>query len=142
MRILIDTNVFLDYFLEREGQFLDAENLFRNCYKHKHQIYVTSISLRDIGYVIQRTTHNAKKAKEFQMATYQICSKVIGISSDDAIESLYSDMSDYEDSLQVEAAKSEMLDLIVSDNVKDFRASNFPVISPKDFNSIVEKMYS
>ena len=140
MRILIDTNVFLDFFLERENQFEDAETVFKNCFKQHHQIFITSMSLRDIGYAIQRTTHDHKKAKEFQISTYQICSKVIGISSDDAIESLYSEVNDYEDSLQVEAAKREMLDLIITDNVKDFRFADFPVLSPKDFNSIIEKM--
>ena len=139
MRILIDTNVFLDFFLERENQFEDAETVFKNCFKQHHQIFITSMSLRDIGYVIQRTTHNHKKAKEFQISTYQICSKVIGISSDDAIESLYSEVNDYEDSLQMIAAEEAMCTAIITYNKKDFEKSKLPVYTPEEMCEIWSK---
>ena len=135
MRILVDTNVFLDYLLKREN-FDDADAFFRICRKEKNRIYVTSISLRDIGYVIHQFSHNNAVAKEAQVTIYEMVSKVIGITADDAIESLYSDMADYEDSLIVESAKRETLDLIVTNNLKDFKNSDMPVLSPKQYNEI------
>ena len=136
MRLLVDTNVFLDFYLKRDIMGSEAAKFFLNCRRFKHQIYISSMTLRDIGYVSHKYFHNNMKAKEAQLAAYEICSKVIGITADDAIESLYSDMNDYEDSLQVEAAKREMLDLIITNNDKDFVNSSLPVLTPKEFNNV------
>lgn len=134
MKILVDTNVFLDIFLERDSS--DPELFLKNCVIRNNQIYVTSQTLRDIEYSAHKFFHEKKKAKEIQSAVYNICSKVIGISADAAIESLYSDVDDYEDSLQVEAAKEAMLDCIVTSNKKDYQKSYFPVFTPKEINDI------
>ena len=133
MRILVDTNVFLDYLLNRNT---DAGLFFHWCAENKNQIFVTSMSLRDIEYTTHRLVHNKKASKFIQMQAYQICSKVIGISADAAIESLYSDVDDYEDSLIIEAAKEEMLDVIVSNNKKDFTKSGFPIFTPTEMLSL------
>lgn len=139
MRILVDTNVFLDLLFEREGFADDASLFFQNCIKTKSQTLLTSMSLRDIGYYAKRQHHSEKKAREAQMIAYQLCSKVVSITNDDAIESIYSDVNDYEDSLIVEAAKREMATLIITNNVKDFKNSNFPVWTPKEFNEVIRK---
>ena len=66
------------------------------------------------------------------MKAYRICSKVVGISADDAIESLYSDFKDYEDSLINEAAKSNMVDAIITNNKRDFIAGEVPTYTPEE----------
>lgn len=132
MRILVDTNVFLDLFLDREVFADEADAFFSWCAKNKNEIYITSISLRDIGYITHRFFHDKKAARATQFAAYEACKKVIGISSDSAIESLYSDADDYEDSLIIEAAKEELVDAIVTNNKKDFEKSDFPVFTPKE----------
>ena len=139
MRILVDTNVFLDIILDREEAADIAHTFFRNCYINNHQIYLSAMSLRDIGYVAHREYHDNWKTLNAQLRAYELCTKVISITNDDAITSLYSDMEDFEDSLIVEAAKREMLDLIVTNNIKDFKNSRFPVWTPKEFNEVLEK---
>ena len=139
MRILVDTNVFLDFLLNRDSFGLDAKEFFINCKKGKHQIYITSISLRDMGYVAHRYLKDNVKTRQIQLATYEMCSKVVGISSDCAIESIYSDMKDFEDSLIVEAAKESLSDLIITNNIKDFENCHFPVWTPKEFNDVVNR---
>lgn len=132
MRILVDTNVFLDLFLDRQSFAEDANNFFSWCTKNKNEIYITSMSLRDIGYTAHRFFHDKRAAKAVQFAAYEACKKVIGISADSAIESLYSEVDDYEDSLIIEAAKEELLDAIVTNNKRDFENAGFPVFTPKE----------
>ena len=132
MRLLVDTNVFLDFFLKRDTLGPEARNFFAWCAFNKNRIYVTSMSLRDIGYLAQKYFHDAKKARKIQVDTYCLCSKVVGISADAAIESLYSDMKDYEDSLIAVTAKLELLDAIVTNNKKDFLDSDIPVFTPAE----------
>ena len=138
MWILVDTNVYLDYFLDREGAD-EAQKFFINCHKTKSKTFVTSMSLRDIEYAAHKYTHDKAVSKRILASTYELCSKVIGITEDDAINSIYSDIDDYEDSLIVEAAKRSMINLIVTNNKKDFQNSRFPVFTPKEYNEIVER---
>ena len=74
-----------------------------------------------------------------QSRVYSLCSRVIGISADDAIGAMYSDYNDYEDGLIVEAAKSNMLDAIVTNNKKDFVNHGMPIFTPKELNDIWAK---
>ena len=47
MKVLVDTNVYLNLFLKREG--CEATKSFFNwCIKNKIQTYVTSLSMRDM----------------------------------------------------------------------------------------------
>ena len=138
MRILIDTNVYLDYLLTRDGVD-DVINFFELTAKVNNQIYVTSMSIRDIGYVMHRKLHDEKLAKKAQELVYQMSNKIIDITADDTINSIYGEMKDFEDSLISEAAEREMLDAIVTTNVKDFVGANIPVYSVSKMNSILSQ---
>ncbi len=51
MKILIDTNIVLDYLLEREPFLQDAEMLFQALDSGKLVGYVTATTLTDIFYI-------------------------------------------------------------------------------------------
>lgn len=142
MRILVDTNIFLDLFLKRDGCWENAQTFFHNCKKAKAEIYITSMSLRDIEYAIHRSTHDSFLARKAIVDAYSLCRSVIGISGDDAIESIYSDIKDFEDSLIVEAARNGMMNLIITNNLKDYRNCSFPVMTPKEYNEIIDNLYN
>ena len=137
MYLLIDTNVLLDLFLDRDAD--EIEKFLKNCILRENKTFITSLTLRDIEYTAHRHFHDSNISKRIQGRAYGIVSKVIGVSADAAINSLYSDVQDYEDSLQIEAAKEAMLDCIITSNKKDFKNSNFPVYTPKEINEIWEK---
>ena len=132
MRLLVDTNVFLDLVLRRGEACKDAVNFFAWCRKHKNQTYVTSMSLRDIEYIAKRNLHDREKANAVLVDVYSLCSKVIGISADSAITSIYEDYKDFEDELIVQAAQEEMLDAIVTNNIDDYRNRGVPVYTPRE----------
>ena len=132
MRILVDTNVFLDHFLGRGNDGCIATKFFAWCYLNKNQIYIASSSFRDIEYIAMKSFHNHQEARKVSLAAYSLCSKVIGISADAAIESLFSDNKDYEDECLIQAAQEQLLDAIVTNNVKDFSESDIPCFKPED----------
>ncbi len=131
MRLLVDTNVFLDLILQRENYRIALE-FFAWCREHRNQTYVTSMSFRDIEYVVMKKVHNRKRANSILMEVYSICSKVIGISADSTINSIYEDYKDFEDELIIQTAQESMLDAIITNNAKDFEDCGFPVFSPKE----------
>ena len=58
MRILVDTNVFVDLLFQRDDKWKDALNFFIWCRRYKNQTYITSVSLRDIEYIAHKYIHN------------------------------------------------------------------------------------
>lgn len=132
MRLLVDTNVFLDLMLRREPGCKDAINFFVWSRQHRNQTYITSMSLRDVEYIAARTFHDHKKANVVLARTYALCSKVIGVSADSAITAIYEDYKDYEDELMIQAAKEESLDAIITNNVSDFVNRGIPVFTPDE----------
>ena len=140
MRILVDTNVYLEFLLARE-RYEIAKSFFSKAALHKNQTFVTSISLRDIEYIAHRTLHDSNLSKKIQFHAYKMTSKVAPISADAAIESLYSDNSDYEDSLQINAAEESMVDAIVTFDKKGYKESKLPVYTPEEIVTIWDKYY-
>lgn len=132
MRLLVDTNVFLNYLLKRESGCKEALEFFIWCRQNRNQTYVTSMSLRDIEYVAMKAFHNKKEANIILGDVYSICSKVVGVSADSAINSIYEDYKDFEDELIIQTAREELLDAIVTNNKKDFVDRGFPVFTPRE----------
>ncbi len=141
MKYLVDTNVFLDYLLSRDN-FEDAKEFFVLSRLRKNQIFVTGMSIRDIGYVVHHKVHDKNLANRAQFSTYELCSKVIDITADDAINALFNDdgeYSDYEDGLQIEAANRLLLDAVITSNTRDFKSQKIPVYNLKQINQILKQ---
>ena len=135
MKLLVDTNVLLEFLLRREKYDL-VSNFFFLANIKANQTFITSMSMRDIGYIVHKYNHDNSKTKQIQILLYSMISKVVPISADNAIESLYSDISDYEDSLQSFAAEEAMCDAIITFNKKDFAGSRIPVFTPDEICKI------
>lgn len=129
MRVLVDTNVFLELFLNRENR-KSVSSFFRLAFLMNNQTFVSAMSIRDIGYIMHRVTHDAFKSKQFQVKTYSMVSKVAHATADSAIDALYSDIPDFEDSMQSRIAEEAMCDAIITYNKKDFEHSRLPVFTP------------
>ena len=140
MRILIDTNVYLEFLLARE-KYEIAKLFFDRAALYKSQTFITTISLRDIKYVAHRFYHDSSISKKIQFYAYKMTSKVASISADAAIESLYSDNTDYEDSLQIIAAEESMVDAIITFDKKGYKESKLPVYTPEEIVNIWDKYY-
>jgi predicted nucleic acid-binding protein len=63
VRVLIDTNVVLDYLLEREPFLQDAEALFQAIASEQGVGYVTATTLTDIFYIARRQTQSVERAR-------------------------------------------------------------------------------
>ena len=132
MRLLVDTNVFLDLVLKRGDECKYALEFFIWCRQKRKQTLITSLSFRDIEYVAMKNLHDRSAVNKILGYVYSICSKVVGVSADSAITSIFENYKDYEDELIVQTAKEEMADAIITNNKKDFDNRGIPVFSPKE----------
>jgi predicted nucleic acid-binding protein len=64
VRVLLDTNIVLDYLLERDPFLQDTEALFDVIDSSKVIGYVTSTTLTDIFYIAHRQTRSTEVARQ------------------------------------------------------------------------------
>lgn len=131
-RILIDTNVLLDYLLTREPYFEDAKNVILSCADGKINGCIAAHSIPNMFFIL-RKDYNAKERREILS---NLCSifDVEGIDKGKLLAGLENeDFSDFEDCLQMECAKSYGADYIVTRNVSDYVTSEIKAIDPKEY---------
>lgn len=131
-KILIDTNVLLDYLLEREPFFEDAKKVILSCTDGKTKGCVAAHSISNMFFIL-RKDYNAKERREVLLNLCKIFD-VEGIDKAKLISGLQNEnFSDFEDCLQMECAKSYKADYIVTRNVSDYATSEIKAILPKDY---------
>ena len=135
MRLLVDTNVFLDLFYNR-GELAEISSKFLNSTgDHKDVIYVAATSIKDMAYFIKKAYHDDKKTNEYLITIYGKICKIVSITDDDAISALYED-GDYEDNLLVLTAETNMCDAIISNNKRHFVGKGICTLTPKEYLEI------
>lgn len=136
MRLLVDTNIFLDILMARKPFNDAAKSFFVRAWENKDEIYVCGTTLKDISYQGHRLYHSYEKTNKLLIDIFSRVSKIVGVSTDDSIEALYMD-GDYEDNLLALTAETSMCDAIIS---RDKTFKNFRVVlSPEKYLDIRNK---
>ena len=113
MRVLVDTNILLDFLLQREPFFQNAELLFQAIDSGHVVGYVTATTLTDIFYIARRYTGSLEQAR--QAISETLTSMVICPVNRAVLESaLASGLTDFEDAVQIACAVAQELDAVVS----------------------------
>lgn len=135
MRVLIDTNILLDFLLGREPYFSNADKIIRLCADKKLQGYMAAHSIPNIFYILRKDMSQEER-REVLLNLCDILN-VEGIDSVKIVASLRnSEFSDLEDCLQSCCAERIRADYIVTRNIKDFSLSKVSAIMPEDFLKI------
>lgn len=136
MRILIDTNVLLDYIANRTPYANDAEQIIILCKDDQIDGCIAAHSMMNIFYILRKNM-TVSERKEILFYLSQIA-EIIGIDKQKILKSISNDdFSDFEDCLQAECAKSFFADWIVTRNIKDFGNSAIKAITPDEFLKIL-----
>ena len=135
MRVLIDTNITLDFLLQRSPFFQDAELLFQAIESGQVVGYVTATTLTDIFYIGRRHTRSVEKARQAVAETLnimEICSVNRAVS-----ESAFGfSLIDFEDAVQIACAVAQGLDAILTRDTQDFLSSSIVVLSVRELLSL------
>ncbi|MBW4540301.1 MAG: PIN domain-containing protein [Myxacorys chilensis ATA2-1-KO14] len=126
MRVLLDTNITLDYLLEREPFLQNAETLFEKIDSEKVVGYVTVTTLTDIFYIARRQTQSIELARQAVLTTLTVM--IVRSVNRTILESAFaSGLADFEDAVQISCAVSQNLDAIVTRDTQGF--SNSPILT-------------
>lgn len=134
MKLLVDTNVILDLLAKREPFDVASQQLFSMADRDMIELVVSSLSLVNAHYIL----HDVMKIKESRsiirkykvlVTLYDLNDKIVELALND------SDFPDFEDGIQYYTALESQCQFIVTRNLKDFKKSAIPVLSPKEFLS-------
>lgn len=131
-KILIDTNVLLDYLLGRDPFFEDAKKVILSCTEGDTKGCIAAHSISNMFFIL-RKDYTASERREILSSLCTIFD-VEGIDKAKLLAGLANEeFSDFEDCLQMECAKSYGAEYIVTRNVADYSASDIKAILPSEY---------
>ncbi|MCL2097716.1 MAG: PIN domain-containing protein [Bacteroidales bacterium] len=136
-RVLLDSNVILDFLLRREPNYVDAQDIIKEIVNGNVEGYITASMATDVFYLLQKT--NGKAFALNSLDDLLIILDVLTVYRDDVYSALYSGWDDFEDALQAHVAVRSGMDMIVTRNINDYkRAKDIDIVLPNDFYQYLE----
>ena len=139
--LFLDTDIIIDFIIDRQPFSTEAAKIFTLIDQKKIKGYTSAFCYSNLYYVL------SKYAPQKKVITMLIeLSELVGILKvDDAIikASLASDFKDFEDAIQYYTAQDyKRIDVIITRNIKDYKKSSLPVMTPETFMKTYEQTAS
>jgi len=131
-KLLIDTNIVIDLLAKREPYYTDSARLFSLADKKQVKLNVSSLTIANTHYTLMKVK-NSNESKSILRKLKLIVDvlalddKVIGLALNDT------DFEDFEDGIQYFSAIENNVDLIITRNLKDYKKSILPVMTPGQY---------
>jgi predicted nucleic acid-binding protein len=131
-KILIDTDVILDFFFDRKPFSDDASKLLMLCEKKIVAGFVTPVVVSNVYYLLRKTAKHEKVIENLKMLINIL--NIAKINKATILEALNSEFKDFEDAMQNFSAQFDKeIKVIVTRNVKDYKESSLSVMSPETY---------
>ena len=129
-KILIDTDVILDFFFDRKPFSDDATKILMLCEKKVISGFVTPVIISNVYYLLRKTAKHEKVIENLKMLINMI--DIATINKETILEALNSEFKDFEDAIQNFSAQYDKeIKVIVTRNIKDFKESSLSVMTPE-----------
>jgi predicted nucleic acid-binding protein len=131
-KVLIDTDVILDFFFDCEPFSVFAAKVFSLCELKQIQGFVTPVIYSNVYYLLRQTAKHEKVVEKLtQLLTI---TDVLIIDKEVVLQALRSNFKDFEDALQNYAAeKIGDVVVILTRNIKDYKSSELAVMTPENY---------
>ncbi|MFY0482719.1 type II toxin-antitoxin system VapC family toxin [Flavobacterium sp. PLA-1-15] len=128
--VLIDTDVILDFFFDREPFVEYATEVFLLSENGAIKAYTTPVIISNVYYLLRKVAkHEIIIEKLKQLLTIL---DILEVDKNVIIDSLNSGFKDFEDALQNFAAVNNgTINIILTRNTKDFQKSELAIFSPE-----------
>ena len=133
MKVLLDTNVILDFFLAREPHHEPAKKIFELTYKEKIAAYATASSVTDIYYIMAKRLGDDEARGVIRNLLSLLA--IISVDGEDCAGALDLPIQDYEDAVISTCAAKEDMDFVLTNDIGFLQADQniICVVIPSDF---------
>ena len=131
-KVLIDSDVILDFFFDRKPFSDQASQIFSLCETRKINGYITPVICSNTYYLLRQIARHEKVIEKLrQLMTIM---DIVSMDRETVMQALNSEFKDFEDALQNYAAnRSGFIDVILTRNVKDYAKSEIGVLTPENY---------
>jgi predicted nucleic acid-binding protein len=131
-KVFIDTNVVLDLLAKHKPYPTQSLQLFSLADKKELDLVISTLSIVNVHYILSermkiKDSRSILGKFKVLVNSYELNDKIIDLALNDF------DFKDFEDGLQYYTALESQCDLIVTRNVRDFKESAIPVLSPREY---------
>lgn len=137
MRLFLDTNILIDFYLRRRPFFIDASRLFVMRSLGDAELWASAKSFTDVFFVSSKAVGSQaiQEAMEHSLPYLRICS----IDAADVQAALADRWPDFEDRLVARAAEKVDADYIITRDRTGFERSRIRHLSPTDLFDLIER---
>lgn len=131
-RILIDTDVILDFFFNRAPFANSAAKILSLCESKEIIGHITPVIISNAYYLLRQTAKHEKVIEKLKLLLS--ITEVLVIDRTIVLKALNADFKDFEDALKNYSAEiSKEIDLIITRNTKDYKLSALGVMTPDSY---------
>ena len=135
-KILIDTDVILDFFFDRQPFSKNAAILFSLCENKQIEGFVTPVIISNTYYLLRRTAKHEKVIEKLKLLVK--ITSILDMNTNVIESALNSNFLDFEDALQnFSAINNGKIDAIITRNVKDFKKSTIGIFTPENYVKLI-----
>jgi len=133
MRLMLDTNILLDFMLSRVPYCADAQKLMLLGYVKEAELWVSGAQINDLFYVLTDGGKPAlnDKAKE-SLKRLRQCVRIYKVGEPEVDATLNSNWSDLEDACLYYSALNLKTDFIITRNQQDFTLSSIKTLNAEE----------
>ncbi len=130
--VFIDTDVVLDFLLDREPFSSFASVIFTYSEGNEIKAYISPITISNSYCILRKLASHNKVIDTLQKLL--LVTNITTISKKDIVSALHSNFKDLEDAVQHFSAISHSnIDVLLTRNLKDYKNSEIPVMSPETY---------
>ncbi|MFT4203943.1 MAG: PIN domain-containing protein [Chitinophagaceae bacterium] len=129
-KVFVDANIVIDLLEKREDFYQEAQELFTLADKNEVQLYVSALTIANAHYILFK--HLKREAKKV-LSKFKVLVEVLPMTDKILELSLSSDHKDFEDAIQYYTAIENEMEIIITRNKKDFKESNIPILTAREF---------
>lgn len=130
-KVFVDTDIILDLLSNREPFYKFSAHLFSEADKGKTKICVSSLSFSNLNYILSKQYSSDQARKK--LLKFKTLVTVLAV-TDKVVElALSSDFKDFEDGLQYYTAIENNVKILLTRNLKYFKAAEIAVMTAEQF---------
>jgi len=131
-KVLIDTDVLLDFFFDRKPFSKFSTEILNLCEENKLNGFTTPVIISNVYYLLRKAAKHDIIIEKIKQLLSII--EIIKMDKNAVINALNSDFKDFEDALQnFSAIDNGYIRIILTRNIKDFKTSELAILTPETY---------
>ena len=131
-KVLIDTDVLMDFFFDRKPFAKYATELINLCAEKKVEGFTTPVIIANVYYLLRKTANHSIIVEKLKQLLTII--EIVSIEKNAVLDALNSNFKDFEDALQnFSAVENGEIKIILTRNLKDFKKSELAILTPETY---------